>query len=47
MSTLSDIEKISQKYAGSAEKFIRAGVLMNLKEKKRLLQIENVFGVAS
>ena len=40
MSTLSDVEKISQKYSESAEEFIRAGVIMNLKEKKRLLQIE-------
>lgn len=40
MSTLSQVEKISQKYAVSAEEFIRAGVIMNLKEKQRLLQIE-------
>ena len=40
MSTLSDVEKISKKYSESAEEFIRAGVIMNLKEKKRLLQIE-------
>ena len=40
MSTLSDVEKISQKYSESAEEFIRAGVIMNLKEKQRLLQIE-------
>ena len=40
MSTLSDLEKMSQKYSDSAEEFIRAGVIMNLKEKKRLLQIE-------
>ncbi len=40
MSTLTDLEKISEKYSESAEEFIRAGVIMNLKEKKRLLQIE-------
>ncbi|NQT54839.1 MAG: hypothetical protein HQ551_01265 [Desulfobacteraceae bacterium] len=40
MSTLSQVEKISQKYAVSAEEFIRSGVIMNLKEKQRLLQIE-------
>ena len=40
MSTLAQVEKISQKYSDSAEDFIRAGVIMNLKEKQRLLQIE-------
>lgn len=40
MSALSQVEKISQKYSDSAEEFIRAGVIMNLKEKQRLLQIE-------
>ncbi|MDP2644384.1 MAG: hypothetical protein Q8P24_05555 [Desulfobacterales bacterium] len=40
MSTLSTLEKISQKYSDSAEEFIRAGVIMNLKEKQRLLQME-------
>ena len=40
MSALSQVEKISQKYAVSAEEFIRSGVIMNLKEKQRLLQIE-------
>ncbi len=40
MSTLSDVEKISQKYSESAEEFIRASVILNLKEKQRLLQIE-------
>ena len=40
MSTLSQIEKISQKYAVSAEEFIRSGVITNLREKQRLLQIE-------
>ncbi len=40
MSTLTDLEKISEKYSESAEEFIRAGVIMNLKEKQRLLQIE-------
>ena len=40
MGTLSQVEKISQKYSVSAEEFIRSGAIMNLKEKKRLLQIE-------
>ena len=40
MSTLTDLEKISEKYSESAEEFIRAGVILNLKEKQRLLQIE-------
>jgi len=40
MSTLSHLEKISRKYSDSAEEFIRTGVIMNLKEKRRLLQIE-------
>ena len=40
MSTLSQVEKISQKYAVSAEEFVRSGVIMNLKEKQRLLKIE-------
>lgn len=40
MSALSQVEKISQKYAVSAEEFIRSGVIANLKEKQRLLQIE-------
>jgi hypothetical protein len=40
MSALSQVEKISQKYASSAEEFIRSGVIANLKEKQRLLQIE-------
>jgi len=40
MSTLAQVEKISQKYAVSAEEFIRSGVIMNLKEKQRLLKIE-------
>jgi len=40
MSTLTDLEKISQKYSDSAEEFIRSGVILNLKEKQRLLQIE-------
>ena len=40
MSTLSQVEKISKKYSESAEEFIRTGVIMNLKEKQRLLQIE-------
>jgi len=40
MGTLSQVEKISQKYSVSAEEFIRSGAIMNLTEKKRLLQIE-------
>jgi len=40
MSTLSKLEKMSQKYSDSTEAFIRSGVIMNLKEKKRLFQIE-------
>jgi len=33
MSTLSQVEKMSQKYSASAEEFIRSGVITNLKEK--------------
>ena len=40
MDTLSQVEKISKKYSESAEEFIRTGVIMNLKERQRLLQIE-------
>ena len=40
MNALSQVEKISQKYDVSAEEFIRSGVIANLKEKQRLLQIE-------
>ena len=40
MSALSWIEKISEKYAASAEEFIRSGAIMNLREKQRLFQIE-------
>jgi hypothetical protein len=40
MSTISDLEKLSRKYSESAEEFMRTGVIMNLKEKQRLLQIE-------
>ena len=40
MSALSQVEKISQKYAVSAEEFIRSGAIMNLREKQRLLKIE-------
>ena len=40
MSALSQVEKISEKYAVSSEEFIRSGVITNLREKKRLLQIE-------
>ena len=39
MSTLSQVEKISQKYSVSTEEFIRSGIIMNLREKQRLLQI--------
>jgi len=31
---------MSQKYAVSAEEFIRSGIISNLKEKQRLLRIE-------
>jgi len=37
MSALSQVEKISQEYAASAEEFIRSGVITNLREKQRLL----------
>ena len=40
MSALSQVEKISQKYAVSAEEFIRSGAIMNFREKQRLLKIE-------
>jgi hypothetical protein len=40
MGALSQVEKISEKYAASAEEFIRSGVITNLREKQRLLQIE-------
>jgi len=40
MGALSQVEKISEKYAISAEEFIRSGVIANLREKQRLLQIE-------
>ena len=40
MSTLFQVEKISQKYSVSAEEFIRSSVITNLREKQRLLQIE-------
>ena len=40
MSTLSQIEKISEKYDISTEDFIRSGAILNLKEKQRLLMIE-------
>ena len=40
MSALSQVEKISQKYAASTEEFIRSSVITNLREKQRLLQIE-------
>jgi len=40
MSALSQVEKIAQKYSVSAEEFIRSGVITNLREKQRLLQIE-------
>jgi hypothetical protein len=40
MTTLSQVEKISEKYAASAEEFIRSSVITNLREKQRLLKIE-------
>ncbi len=40
MSSLSQVEKISEKYAVSVEEFIRSGAIMNLREKQRLFQIE-------
>jgi hypothetical protein len=40
MNTLSQVEKISKKYAESTEEFIRSGAILNLREKKRMLQIE-------
>jgi hypothetical protein len=40
MGALSQVEKISEKYAVSAEEFIRSGAIMNLREKQRLLKIE-------
>jgi hypothetical protein len=46
MNTLSQVEKISQKYDVSPEEFIRSGIIMNLEEKKRLLQVER-FGILS
>jgi len=46
MNTLSQVEKISQKYDVSPEEFIRSGIIMNLEEKKRLLLVER-FGILS
>jgi hypothetical protein len=46
MRILSQVEKISQKYDVSPEEFIRSGIVMNLEEKKRLLQVER-FGILS
>ncbi len=40
MSTLTQIEKISEKYEISTEDFIRSGAILNLNEKQRLLTIE-------
>jgi hypothetical protein len=40
MENLSQLQKMSQKYAVSAEEFIRSGIISNLKEKQRLLRIE-------
>mgnify|MGYP005865737725 FL=1 len=40
MENLSQLQKISQKYAVSTEEFIRSGIISNLKEKQRLLRIE-------
>ena len=35
MSALSQVEKIPEKHAVSAEEFIRSGAIMNLAEKQR------------
>ncbi len=40
MGALSQVEKISQEYAASAEEFIRSGVITNLRKKQRLFQVE-------
>ncbi len=40
MNALSQVEKISQKYSVSAEEFIRSSIITNLREKRRLLQVE-------
>lgn len=40
MSTLSQVEKISEKYDVPADEFIRSGVILILKEKQRLLKAE-------
>ena len=40
MSALSQAEKISEKHAVSTEEFIRSSVIMNLRGKQQLLQIE-------
>jgi len=40
MLILSQVERISQKYAISAEAFIRSGAILSLKEKQRLLRME-------
>jgi hypothetical protein len=40
MGALSQVEKISEKYAAFAEEFIRSSIITNLKEKQRLLKIE-------
>jgi len=42
MSALSQVKKISPKYAVSAEEFIRSGAIMNLREKQRLLKIDGL-----
>ncbi len=40
MRAFSQVEKIFEKYAVSAEDFIRSSVITNLREKQRLLQME-------
>ena len=40
MTTISQIEKISGKYATTPEEFIRSGAILNLREKQRLLLLE-------
>ena len=40
MSALSQVEQIFEKYAASAEEFIRSGVITNLKEKQIVLNKE-------
>ncbi|MBW1759706.1 MAG: hypothetical protein JRG68_06760 [Deltaproteobacteria bacterium] len=40
MNTLSQVEKISEKYDVPTDEFIRSGVILILKEKQRLLKTE-------